>query len=760
MFWWDGEPNFGDALNPILVERLYGRPVSWASAEEAELVGIGSLLQWLHTIEDQRTDELHVWGTGYLYDRDPAVKSPLIRHHAVRGKLSEEFGGLSGVALGDPGLLAGILIERRLPKRYAFGIVPHMWHQDDIVLRQLLANNKHLKLIDVRHPPLKAITEIAQCDFVFSSSLHGLVVADSLGVPNQWLEFEVGIFGSFKFEDYYSAFGLAAPRPMRLEPGSDLDAIAASVAESYARQGIDAVKDRLYQSFPLPGPAHRKFMNHGSGCHVVDVQSQRFAIEQIEKLAANHPGVAEASAVARGSGDAVRKILYILPEQRPDEAESRALHIGDWTEIWEYLYGDLPDVGGFGEDFAGWVSTYTGQPIPLEEMREWRAETVRRLRVLHPRRVLEIGVGTGLLMSQIAPECEEYWATDLSRSAIEKLRAQFHQRPELAARVRLSEQLADDFTGLPEGFFDTVVLNSVIQYFPGTQYLADVARKAFGLLRPGGSLFIGDVRDARSLKSFRTAVVAPGLAPESRNADIRDAVARAIVDDNELLIDPDFFAVLQRQLEDLALADVRVKRARWHNELSRHRYDVVLYKRPVTQPLLDDCPAMRWGSGEITSSTGLAGHLASQRPARVRITGIPNARVVAEVAAARELDSGGELVAILTALAPDGHSTAVDPAALDALGQDLGYTVFLTPPSDGRDGTMDAVFAAGTAEAAIVPYVPCGGTGLPLTSYAKNPVPPSATGLVADLQSRLTAVLPGHLLPHSVVVVSDRRQLP
>ena len=63
------------------------------------------------------------------------------------------------------------------------------------------------------------------------------------------------------------------------------------------------------------------------------------------------------------------------------------------------------------------------QPIPVAQMRQWRAATVARIRELRPRRVLEIGVGTGLLLSQLAPDCEEYWATDFSAPTIEALRA-------------------------------------------------------------------------------------------------------------------------------------------------------------------------------------------------------------------------------------------------------------------------------------------------------------------------------------------------
>ncbi len=88
--------------------------------------------------------------------------------------------------------------------------------------------------------------------------------------------------------------------------------------------------------------------------------------------------------------------------------------------------------------------------------------------------MLEIGVGSGLILSRIAPGCEEYWGTDLSEEAVRALRAQVDAVPGLAGRVHLSARPAHDTDGLPKEFFDTVVLNSVAQYFPGAGYLADV----------------------------------------------------------------------------------------------------------------------------------------------------------------------------------------------------------------------------------------------------------------------------------------------
>src|SRR5439155_21341586 len=106
---------------------------------------------------------------------------------------------------------------------------------------------------------------------------------------------------------------------------------------------------------------------------------------------------------------------------------------------------------------------------------------VGRMAALSRRRVLEIGVGSGLLLSRLAPECESYWGTDFSATAIDALRGQVGGQP-FAGRVVLRAQAADDVDGLPEGFFDTIVVNSVAQYFPDAAYLARVVESALGLL--------------------------------------------------------------------------------------------------------------------------------------------------------------------------------------------------------------------------------------------------------------------------------------
>jgi pyruvyltransferase len=250
MYWWKETSNFGDGLNPYLIKKISGHIVEWSALEKADLVGAGSLLQWITKIEDKLVAPLHVWGSGYMYDEEPRTSSSLIKYHAVRGYKSKQYGGLEGVVFGDPGILADLLLEDCPSYKHSIGIVPHLWHLDDSNLASLLEQSPQLKLIDVRLDPLDVIKQIAECEFIFASSLHGLIVADSLGIANRWVHFNKPLFGGdWKFEDYYSVFGIT-PKPVQLSSDTHLETLMIETRRNYSRPGLAKLRRDLIDAFP------------------------------------------------------------------------------------------------------------------------------------------------------------------------------------------------------------------------------------------------------------------------------------------------------------------------------------------------------------------------------------------------------------------------------------------------------------------------------------------------------------------------------
>ncbi|MCP4656713.1 MAG: hypothetical protein GY856_14975, partial [bacterium] len=124
--------------------------------------------------------------------------------------------------------------------------------------------------------------------------------------------------------------------------------------------------------------------------------------------------------------------------------------------------------------------------------------------------------------------------------------------------------------------FDTVVLNSVVQYFPGIDYLVEVLRGAVEVAAAGGSVFIGDVRSLPLLDAFSASVELAQAEGSMAVAELRERIGRLRRREQELVIDPAFFLALQRELPRIREVRIAPKYGRRHNELTRFRYDVTL----------------------------------------------------------------------------------------------------------------------------------------------------------------------------------------
>ena len=310
----------------------------------------------------------------------------------------------------------------------------------------------------------------------------------------------------------------------------------------------------------------------------VKLRGFRIELGEIEAVLNQHSAV-EQSLVAlkeRAAGDK-QLVAYIKPTPQSVDATSEEAHVTLWQTLFDQTYSqDGAEALTF--NIAGWKSSYTGQPIAAEEMREWVDETVTRIMALKPQRVLEIGCGTGLLLARIAPHCERYTGTDFSETALNHTRQMCQQLDNLG-HVTLRKGFADDFSGFEANQFDTIILNSVVQYFPDISYLERVIAGALHVLKAEGFIFIGDVRLYDLLETFHTSVQLYQANDTLTVQQLKQQIQRHQAQEKELLVSPDFFLSLAQQYDSIGHVQVQPKYGQAENELTKFRYDAILHVR-------------------------------------------------------------------------------------------------------------------------------------------------------------------------------------
>ena len=195
LFWHVGRPNFGDDINPTFYEQLTGARVRFATnMNRPHLLGAGSILE-------KATPSSIIVGSGLL----SPLKMPLHSGYSVvsvRGeKTLEIINCKDSILLGDPLVLIDLLVDAPNRKIHEIGVVPHITNVQKF--RSEYGGRAHI--IDPALPPFDVVAQIGACEKIMSQSLHGLIVADALKVPNVWLSPGVSMIGGdFKFIDYFS----------------------------------------------------------------------------------------------------------------------------------------------------------------------------------------------------------------------------------------------------------------------------------------------------------------------------------------------------------------------------------------------------------------------------------------------------------------------------------------------------------------------------------------------------------------------------
>lgn len=171
---------------------------------------VGSIVTWL------TTPNTVIWGSGVQRPEDEIIyKGKIIKPKkilSVRGPLTRKYFLDRGIdcpeIYGDPALLFSKYYQSSQEKKYKIGIIPHFKDKKSAVLK-LLEGRKDILIIDIQNFKdwRYFIDSINSCEFIFSSSLHGIIISDTYGVPNTWVEFERKDLKRFTFQDYFLSVG-------------------------------------------------------------------------------------------------------------------------------------------------------------------------------------------------------------------------------------------------------------------------------------------------------------------------------------------------------------------------------------------------------------------------------------------------------------------------------------------------------------------------------------------------------------------------
>jgi ubiquinone/menaquinone biosynthesis C-methylase UbiE len=409
-----------------------------------------------------------------------------------------------------------------------------------------------------------------------------------------------------------------------------------------------------------------------------------------------HPGVREA-AVIRDCADGYR--AFVVPnDSYMDNVLGRELAgatvVDRWRKACELsqLTKEVASVP-VGFNTIGWNSTYTRQPIPADEMREWVDATVAEILKLEPRVVYEIGCGTGMPLLRIAPHCERYVAVDFSPVVLARLREQLQTIPAARDRVELQERRADDFDGLEENSFDTVVLNSIVQYFPNATYLTSVLEKAIHVVKPGGHVFVGDTRNLNLLQVFASSVETFQAADETSAEDLRHRILRRMEREQELVVSPAYFLNLKSRFPKLSRVEIQPRCGRADNEMTHYRYDAILHVDGETEASsgdeFHDWKENTWTLDEIRSMLSLH---PNERQGIKRIRNARNERDLAALAALKGADAA-QTAGKLRRESNQYVTKGIHPQdCVDLMAEELEFAVYLSWAACRPDGSFDVFF--------------------------------------------------------------------
>nr|WP_272899208.1 non-ribosomal peptide synthetase [Caldalkalibacillus salinus] len=367
-------------------------------------------------------------------------------------------------------------------------------------------------------------------------------------------------------------------------------------ADRFIQNPFTDTKDTLYRTGDLVKRLPTGELEYlGRIDKQVKVRGFRIELGEIEAVLNNMCEVKESVVTTYTSERDKRLVSYLILDESQhntyateSEWSTQEQQLEAWAQVFNdyYQQNDTPTDPTF--NIIGWNSTYTHEPIPAEEMRGWLDSTVERILALNPSHVLEIGIGTGMILYRVAPHCHAYIGTDISQQSIAYTKQQLPQLNTDTEHIALFHRPAHECGHVQKHMqdgkgIDTIILNSIVQYFPSREYLDQVLENAIGMLEDGGTIFIGDVRSYEWLAHFYMSLELVQSDPTDKPEDMYRRVQARMKQETELVINQAYFNDWKNKCPQVTHVTFIPKEGGADNELTKFRYDVILHVSSVKE---------------------------------------------------------------------------------------------------------------------------------------------------------------------------------
>lgn len=205
----DDKDNFGDLIGKYLIDKLTKRniiEVKHPSMRRYKIfikhyLTVGSILE----VANKNSI---IWGSGIIRQNDYIEKAKflLVRGPYTRNRLLQLKYDVPE-RYGDPALILSDFYPKKNNPKYKIGIAPH-YIDYNLVINSVA--NTDLNVIDLLTVNVETVIDsLVDCSIIFSSSLHGIIVAHSYGIPAIWIQLSNNLGGdNIKFYDYFESVGI------------------------------------------------------------------------------------------------------------------------------------------------------------------------------------------------------------------------------------------------------------------------------------------------------------------------------------------------------------------------------------------------------------------------------------------------------------------------------------------------------------------------------------------------------------------------